>query len=43
MSEFGYKYKDPEIGIFYSRLSLKDLHKTDEQKGKYYAQIKTIT
>ncbi|MEW6456040.1 MAG: VanZ family protein [Acidobacteriota bacterium] len=39
MSEFGYKYKDPEIGVFYSRLSLKSLQKEDKVKGEKYAQI----
>ena len=39
MSEFGYKYKDPEIGTFYSRLSPKSLQKTDNLRGNQYAQI----
>ncbi len=39
MSEFGYKYKDPEIGIFYSRLSPKRLQEIDKQRGEEYAQI----
>ena len=39
MSEFGYKYKDQEIGIFYSRLSHKSLKKKDNLIGKQYAQI----
>jgi Ca2+/Na+ antiporter len=39
MSEFGYKYRDPEIGIFYSRLSLSRLNKIEKQKGEEYAQI----
>ena len=39
MSEFGYKYKDPEIGVFYSRLSPGNLLKTDNSKGEQYAQI----
>ncbi len=39
MSEFGYKCKDSEIGVFYSRLSPKKLQKTDKQKGDKYAQI----
>jgi hypothetical protein len=39
MSEFGYKFKDPEIGAFYSRLSPKNLKKTDNLKGEQYAQI----
>ena len=39
MSEFGYKHTDQEIGTFYSRLSPRKLHKTDNQKGEEYAQI----
>jgi hypothetical protein len=39
MSRFGYKYKEPEIGIFYSRMSPKTLQKIDNNRGKEYAQI----
>jgi len=39
MSEFGYKYKDTEIGTFYSRLSSENLQKTDNLSGEQYAQI----
>jgi len=39
MSEFGYKYNDSEIGVFYSRLRPKRLQKTDEQRGDKYTQI----
>ncbi len=39
MSEFGYKYKDLEIGIFYSRLSPRKLYITDNQIGEEYARI----
>jgi len=39
MSESGYKFKDPEIGIFYSRLHPKNLQKTDNLRGEQYAQI----
>lgn len=39
MSEFGYKYEDPEIGVFYSRLNPEDLLKTDNAKGEEYARI----
>ncbi len=39
MSEFGYKHKDPEIGVFYSRLSVKSLKKTDYLMGKQYSKI----
>jgi len=37
MSEFGYKFGDPEIGVFYSRLRLGELEKIDKQKGEEYA------
>lgn len=39
MSEFGYKYEDPEIGVFYSRLNPEDLLKTDNAKGEEYSRI----
>jgi len=39
MSEFGYKYNDPEIGVFYSRLSPKMLQKIDKQRGEESAQV----
>lgn len=39
MSEFGYKHQDPEIGIFYSRLSKKRLHDLDSQKTEEHANI----
>jgi VanZ family protein len=39
MSEFGYKYRDPEIGIFYSRLSPSQLNKIDKRKAEEHAQI----
>ncbi len=38
MSDYGYKLKDPEIGIFYSRFSPKELKDTDKQKGEEYAR-----
>jgi len=38
MSNYGYKIKDPEIGIFYSRFSPKELKDTDKQKGEEYAR-----
>ncbi len=41
MSEFGYKYKDPEIGVFFSRLSMEKMEKVDEEKGEEYGQILT--
>ena len=43
MSEFGYKYKDPEIGVFYSRLSPVKLESINKKKGKEYAQILTAS
>jgi len=39
MSEFGYKYDDPEIGAFYSRLSPDRLEKLDRQRGKDFGTI----
>ena len=39
MSEFGFKYKDQEIGIFYSRLSPTQLKAIDQKKGEEYAKI----
>jgi len=39
MSEFSQKHKDPEIGVFYSRLSLEDLKRTDEESSDHYAQV----
>ena len=39
MSEFGYKYKDSEIGSFKSRINPDILHKEDKNKGEEYAQI----
>lgn len=39
MSEFGYKYKDPEVGVFYSRLRSENLRITDKMEGGRHAQI----
>ncbi len=39
MSEFGYKHKDPEIGTFYSRLSLAELREIDLKNGEAYGKI----
>ena len=39
MSEFGYKYKDQEIGTFFSRLSLKVLRQNDEKNAPRYAKV----
>jgi len=39
MTEFGHKHQDPEIGTFYSRLTLDELEKTDRERSSEYAQI----
>ncbi len=39
MTEFGYKYKDPEIGTFYSRLTLEELREIDITNGESYGKI----
>jgi len=39
MTKSRYKHKDDEIGIFYSRLTLEELEKTDREKAHEYAQI----
>lgn len=39
MTEFGYRHKDPEIGIFYSRLTLNKLKETDRKNGKNSGKI----
>lgn len=39
MYEFSQKHEDPEIGIFYSRLSIEDLKITDATKSDHYGQI----
>jgi hypothetical protein len=39
MSEFGYKHRDPSIGVFYSRLSFGRLYELDKHKGEEYAQV----
>jgi VanZ family protein len=39
MTEFGYKHKDPEIGIFYSRLTLEELREIDLTSGEIYGKI----
>ncbi|NIM91657.1 MAG: hypothetical protein GTO17_12000 [Candidatus Aminicenantes bacterium] len=39
MTEFRHKHRDPEIGVFYSRLSLEKLEKTDKERSFTYAQI----
>ncbi len=39
MHELKFKHKDPEIGVFFSRLSLEDLARTDTEKGEEYGAI----
>lgn len=39
MSEFGYRIEDPDIGVFYSRLSPKELRRIDRERGAQNAQI----
>jgi hypothetical protein len=38
MSEFRYKHKDPEIGVFYSRLSLEELKRGDAERAEDYGR-----
>jgi len=39
MAEFGYSHKDPEIGAFLSRMSLKELKEIDLSHGEYFGKI----
>jgi hypothetical protein len=39
MREFKYKHKDPEIGVFFSRLEIQDLHRIDTERADEYGQI----
>jgi hypothetical protein len=39
MSEFTLKHRDPEIGVFYSRLTLEGLYKEDLDNSAHYGQI----
>lgn len=39
MTEYGYKYRDPEIGIFYSRFTLEELRNIDLINGESYGKI----
>lgn len=39
MTEYGYKYKDPEIGILYSRFTLEELKRIDLINGELYGKI----
>ena len=38
MTEYGYKYRDPEIGTFYSRLSLEKIMEINRNTGKAYGE-----
>jgi hypothetical protein len=38
MSDYGYIHKDPEIGTFYSRLTLEQLKKIDLTNGESYGR-----
>ena len=39
MAEYGYRYPDPEIGVFFSRFTLEELHELDTQRGRAAAAI----
>lgn len=39
MTEYGHKFKDPEIGILYSRLTLTELKTIDRGKGDGYGKM----
>lgn len=39
MHEFKFKHEDPEIGVFFSRLTLEELEKTDRERAEEYALI----
>lgn len=39
MTEYGYRYEDPEIGVFFSRFSPEELRKTDRERGEEVAEI----
>jgi VanZ family protein len=41
MNEYKFKHNDPEIGLFFSRLSLEELLKTDSEKAKEFGLILT--
>lgn len=38
MTEFGYKHEDPEIGIFYSKLTLEEIRWIDRTEGSSYGK-----
>lgn len=39
MNELKFKHKDPEIGVFFSRLSFEDLTRTDTHRAEEYGAI----
>ncbi len=39
MSEFKFKHKDPDIGIFYSRLTLEELRTIDRYRAKEFGEV----
>ncbi len=39
MAEYGYRYKDPDVGTFYSRLSLDEIKMLDTERGGEAAKI----
>jgi hypothetical protein len=39
MVEYGYKYRDPDIGVFRSRFSLDQLQRLDQQRGAEVAEV----
>ena len=39
MSETGYKHRDPDIGVFYSRFTKRGLRGVDGEKGVGYARV----
>jgi len=41
MNQFNMKHEDPEIGAFFSRLSIADLHREDGEKAEEYGKILT--
>lgn len=41
MSEFKYQHEDPEIGLFYSRLSKSDLFQQDRERSQEFGDVLT--
>lgn len=39
MAEYGYRYSDPETGVFFSRFSLEALHRRDAEEGAVAGRI----